>query len=162
MQRYCVPIIIVPACSLTRWRRHGDCLPGAYLPISFNHHFFDNDPWYAEEVSRVAADGRFAGLILYETTTSYVPALTAPVHFTLRSRKRFAYSWGDSPDDPLNLSTNYSRARCQIRAYLAGSNPRHFWFCQLTMKGTSEEQLPATPHFGFDNYPMASILPWRR
>jgi hypothetical protein len=38
----------------------------AGVPISFNHHVFSDEQWYLEEAVRVAADGRFAGLILYE------------------------------------------------------------------------------------------------
>jgi hypothetical protein len=39
------------------------------IPISINHHVFDNDPWYLEEARRMAEDGRFAGLILYENNS---------------------------------------------------------------------------------------------
>lgn len=43
-----------------------DSCRSASVPISFNHHVFDDNPWYLEEAMRVAGDGRFAGLILYE------------------------------------------------------------------------------------------------
>ncbi len=39
----------------------------AGIPVCFNHHVFDDDSWYREEAFRVAADGRFTGLILYES-----------------------------------------------------------------------------------------------
>jgi hypothetical protein len=38
----------------------------AGVPISYNHHVFNDDPWYREEAVRAASDGRFAGLVLYE------------------------------------------------------------------------------------------------
>jgi hypothetical protein len=37
------------------------------IPIAFNHHIFQDEAWYRDEALRVAADGRFTGLILYET-----------------------------------------------------------------------------------------------
>lgn len=45
----------------------------------------------------------------------------------------------------------------KIRAYLAGDSPRHFWFANCPMQGTSAEQLLQLHALGFDNYPMAHI-----
>jgi hypothetical protein len=39
------------------------------VPISHNHHVFADESWYLEEAVRVAGDGRFAGLILYEVNS---------------------------------------------------------------------------------------------
>jgi len=54
-----------------------------HLPISFNHHLFSEDAWYREEALRVAADGRFAGLILYEANSFLRTDQHGACHFTL-------------------------------------------------------------------------------
>ncbi len=59
------------------------------VPISFNHHVYTNEPGYLEEAQRVARDGRFAGLILYElnnflrTDSGGVSRFTLPVVETI-------------------------------------------------------------------------------
>ena len=65
-----------------------------HLPISFNHHIFDNDPWYAEEASRVATDGRFAGLILYETNSFLRTSADGACHFTLPVAEEICHAHG--------------------------------------------------------------------
>lgn len=53
------------------------------LPISFNHHIFADESWYPEEARRVAVDGRFAGLLLYEAKSFLHPAPAGECSFTL-------------------------------------------------------------------------------
>lgn len=53
------------------------------IPISFNHHIFANDPWYLEEAQRVSADGRFAGVILYEAQSFLRTDRDGACRFTL-------------------------------------------------------------------------------
>jgi len=55
----------------------------AAIPVSFNHHVFDEDPWYREEAARVLADGRFAGLILYELNNFMRTAMDGRSQWTL-------------------------------------------------------------------------------
>ena len=55
----------------------------AGIPISFNHHVFDEDGWYREEADRVAKDGRFAGLILYELNNYLRTEVNGDGRFTL-------------------------------------------------------------------------------
>jgi hypothetical protein len=56
---------------------------GAGIPISFNHHIFDDNGWYLEEAVRVADDGHFAGLILYELNTFLRTDMNGNGRFTL-------------------------------------------------------------------------------
>ncbi len=55
----------------------------AGVPISFNHHVFADDPWYREEALRVAADGRFTGIILYELNNFLKTDSSGAGRFTL-------------------------------------------------------------------------------
>ena len=42
------------------------------IPLYFSHHaFYPYEPWYLEEAQRIRADGRFAGLSLYENNSLF-------------------------------------------------------------------------------------------
>lgn len=55
----------------------------AGLPISYNHHVFADEPRYLEDAVRVARDGRFDGLILYELSSFLRTDPNAACRFTM-------------------------------------------------------------------------------
>ncbi|HOS42634.1 MAG TPA: hypothetical protein PK794_03000 [Armatimonadota bacterium] len=67
------------------------------IPIAFNHHVFDDDPWYLDEARRVIADGRFAGLILYENNNFTRTDAAGNCRVTLDVVRRICEEMGDSP-----------------------------------------------------------------
>ena len=55
----------------------------AGIPISFNHHVFADESRYLDEALRVARDGRFDGLILYELSSFLRTDADGACRFTL-------------------------------------------------------------------------------
>ncbi len=70
------------------------------LPVSFNHHVFTGDPWYLEEAKKVAADYRFAGLILYEAHSFLRTKEDGSCYFTLDIAKQICAALRPPPAEP--------------------------------------------------------------
>lgn len=64
------------------------------LPVSFNHHIFADEASYLEEARRVARDGRFAGIILYEAQSFLRTGADGSCRFTLDVAKEICAELG--------------------------------------------------------------------